>query len=298
MGAGETVMKIVFWGVRGSYPVPGKTTLRYGGNTACLGIDIGGRKVIFDAGTGIIKLGKELSANFPSTNVALFLSHNHLDHTAGLLYFTPTYKKSTTMHIFGPQDIVGTAQSVLDELSLPPAHPVPFDDMGMTYSCKTISEKNLVIWRPESASPEIVASDSRIDGETIVVRILRNKRHPVDGVLNFRLEYKDKALVYASDVEGDIDNGDPELVAFARNADLLVHDCQYTFEEYTAKHRGWGHSTPEMAIKTAVMAGVKKVAMFHYDPDYDDDKLDGMAEKTKPLFPGAFFAREGDAITL
>lgn len=295
---GQTAMEIAFWGTRGSYPVPGGDTLVYGGNTACHSLRAGGRVLVIDAGTGIIGLGKELVKETSNHNIALFLSHNHLDHTSGLLYFKPNYRKTTHMHIFGPVDSHGGVRQALDELTLPPSHPVPLDSMGMMFTCKTIGDGDRVAWRPGADKPEILDASDRTGPEDVVVRAMFNRRHPVDGVLNFRVEHGGKAYVYATDVEGDEDKGDPDLAALAAGADLLAHDGQYTSEDYQALHRGWGHSTPAMAVKTATMAGVKRLAIIHHEPGYDDAKLAAMEAETKKLFPNSFFAREGQTIRL
>lgn len=287
-------MEIVFWGTRGSYPMPGPTTLKYGGNTACVSVRAGNRLAILDAGTGIINLGRKLADNAAKKNdISLFLSHNHLDHTSGLLYFIPTYQTSTFMRIYGPADSQGDVAHALNEISLPPNHPVAIANMGMDFTCTTLENGQVLRWRPDDDQPELVDGNAPVAPEDVVMRVARNPNHPVDGVLTFRLEHLGKSFVYATDIEGDLEKGDPGLAEFAANADLLAHDCQYTTEDYLAKHRGWGHSTPEMAVKTAAMAGVKRLALIHFEPTYDDDKLSAMEANTKRLFPDSFFAREG-----
>ncbi len=291
-------MKIKFWGTRGSYPLPGKPTLEYGGNTSCTSIEVGGRLIILDAGTGIINLGHELVKQNSKHNIVLFLSHNHLDHTAGLLYFKPTYLKSTFMHIYGPTDSQGSTADTLDELTLPPAHPVPLTAMGMEFACKAFRQGQIFGWRKGVENPGVHATEVQTSPDDVVVGVLHNKLHPVDGVLNFRVEYQGRAFVYATDVEGNAETGDSALAAFAKNASILSHDCQYTQPEYIAKHQGWGHSTPEMAVKTAKMAGVKQLVLVHHEPTYTDAKIAEMAAHTKTLFPNSIFAKEGMEICI
>lgn len=298
MTSPNCTMRIKFWGTRGSYPVPGRTTLEYGGNTSCSSVEVGGRLIIFDAGTGIINLGHELVKQDVKHNIALFLSHNHLDHTAGLLYFKPTYLKSTFMHIYGPTDSYGSTADTLDELTLPPAHPVPLTAMGMEFVCKAIRQGQIFVWRKGAENPGVHSTEVETTPDDVVVRVLHNKLHPVDGVLNFRVEYQGRAYVYATDVEGNAETGDPILAEFAKNADALAHDCQYVQSEYIAKHQGWGHSTPEIAAQTAKLAGVKQLMLLHFEPTYDDAKLAGMEAHTKTLFPNSFFAKEGMEICI
>lgn len=284
-------------GVRGSHPMPGPTTLRYGGNTTCQEVRVGDRILIFDAGTGIIGLGNELVMNGGPLSLAIFFSHNHHDHIDGILYFKPAYRKSTTMHIFGPADEPGTIMDALETLSSPAAHPVSFAHMGMAFRSTILNSSDVVIWREGHEAPEMWDGMYVPGSEDVVVRVLKNTLHPREGVLNFRLEFGGKSYVYATDVEGDGEGGDPQLAEFARGADLLAHDGQYTLDEY-ASRRGWGHSTIAMAIKTAQMAGVQQLAIIHHDPAHDDEQLDAMEAEGKKAFPKMFLAHEGQTICL
>ncbi len=290
--------KIVFHGVRGSYPVPGPTTLKYGGNTSCQEIRVGGRLLIFDAGTGIIGLGREISLEAIAPTMAIFFSHSHHDHTSGILYFKPAYCRDATVHFYGPDDDPGSIMDALEHLSNPSAHPVQLANMGMSFTCDILQDGSVVRWAPGADAPELLAPGQQPGPDDVVVRTLKNKRHPVGGVLNFRVEYGGKVYVYATDVEGDEENGDPELAAFARDADLLTHDGQYSSDEYAASRKGWGHSTVGMAIKTAIQAHVKQLGIIHFEPAYDDTKLEKMEAEAKQEFPRCFFAREGMSITL
>lgn len=298
MPDGGDTISIVFRGVRGSHPMPGPTTLRYGGNTSCQEIRAGGRLIVFDAGTGIISLGNDLAKTPGPKNIAVFFSHNHHDHINGLLYFKPVYMPDTTMHIFGPSDEPGDIMDALETLSSPAAHPVQFSRMGMKTTSAVIGAGDTVIWKHGRKTPHLLKPEDKIGPDDVVVKVLKNGLHPVEGVLNFRLEYRGKSYVYASDVEGDEKHGDKELAEFAKNADLFAHDGQYTSKEYSSGHKGWGHSTIPMAILTAKMAQVKRLAIIHHDPSHDDDQLDEMESKAKKLFPEAFLAKEGQKIIL
>lgn len=296
MDAADAKIKIVFRGVRGSHPMPGPTTLRYGGNTTSQEIRAGGRLIVFDAGTGIISLGIDLAKEGKPQNIAIFFSHNHHDHTGGILYFKPSYSSSTTMHIFGPEEEPGSILDALERLSSPAAHPIQLARMGMRYICQVLEDGDMVRWAPGRDAPELLAPDVVPTPEDVVVRVRKNALHPVDGVLNFRLEYGGRSYVYATDVEGDEKNGDPILAEFARGADLMAHDGQYTDEEYAARYRGWGHSTIRMAIKTAEMADVPRLAIIHHDPNHTDDQLEAMENAARTEFPGLFLAREGQVV--
>lgn len=298
MPPGTATITITFRGVRGSHPMPGPTTLRYGGNTTCQEIHAGDRLIILDAGTGIISLGDDLLQQGGAHNMAMFFSHNHHDHVSGLLYFKPAYMSSTSMHIFGPSNNPGSILDALETLSAPTAHPVQFAQMGMHNTIRLISSEDIVIWKKGEEAPRLLAQDEQSAEDDIVIRTLKSQLHPVEGVLNFRMDYMGKSYVYATDVEGNAETGDPELAAFAQGADLIAHDGQYTDAEYESGHKGWGHSTVAMAVRTAQLAGVKRLAIIHHDPSHDDDMLDEMEAKAKELFPDIFFAYEGQTVTL
>ncbi len=298
MAAGDGKIRIVFRGVRGSYVVPGRETVEYGGNTSCHEIHAGGRLIVFDAGNGIINLGHDLMASGAEPTMALFLTHNHHDHTSGLLYFKPAYSKKTTIHFFGPEADPGTIMDALEQLSAPAVHPVQLSRMGMRYTVNIVEDGDVVRWAPGAERPELAPPGYTPSPEDVVVRVHKNSLHPLSGVLNFRIEYAGKSYVYATDVEGDEEKGDPGLAEFARGADLLAHDGQYTSEEYHALRRGWGHSTVRMAVKTAALAGAKRLAIIHFEPTYNDTKLAAMETEAKSAYPGLFFAKEGQVVEI
>lgn len=296
MPADDTKIKIIFRGVRGSHPMPGASTLRYGGNTTSQEIHVGGRLLIFDAGTGIISLGHEIHKEKSPRTMAIFFSHNHHDHIGGILYFKPAYQPDTTMHIFGPADGPGSIMDALENISSPAAHPIQFGRMGMQYTSTVLDNGDVVAWRPDADKPVLLPPGEKTTPDEVVVRVLKNPLHPREGVLNFRLEYGGKSYVYATDVEGNEKEGDPLLADFARDADLLAHDGQYTSEEYACFHKGWGHSTIGMAICTARRAHVHRIAIIHHEPLHDDDQLDAMEKEGQAEFPGVFLAREGQTV--
>jgi phosphoribosyl 1,2-cyclic phosphodiesterase len=302
-------MSIRFWGVRGSYPVPGNAVTRYGGNTACVEIEAGGRTIILDAGTGIIPLGRELTrrAREQGRKVSgvLLFSHLHHDHTQGFPFFLPAFIPGTTLEVYGPDFLGSSPQIALEQVMQPPYFPLRLADLAGTLTFNVLRETDVL--RLDGPSQEGGAQVCGPDGtpddsRSVRVRVLRSYAHP-GGVYHYRVDWLGHSFVYATDTEGYV-NGDRRLVNFARGAELLIHDAQYTDEHYLglapglSLTQGYGHSTVSMACQVALSAGVKQLALFHHAPEYDDEQMDRVAAQAKAAFPGAVVAHEGLEIRL
>ncbi|MBL7200174.1 MAG: MBL fold metallo-hydrolase [Anaerolineae bacterium] len=293
-----------FRGVRGSYPTPGPTTLRYGGNTACVEIRVGDRLIILDAGTGLVRLGNDLLAQHARDRrpivATMFFSHTHHDHTQGFPFFRPAYLGSCTLYVFGPRTFGRDLEDALARAMLPPTFPKSLEELPSFRVISNIEDCEVILISPDS-QPQIrnVFRDRpEIEPGTVSVRTLHRTFHPSGGVRVFRVECDGKSVVYASDVEGVI-GGDTDLIRFASECDLLIHDAQYTTEEYVqGPMQGWGHSTPEMATLVAHRAKVRQLALFHHDPRHDDDQLDAIQAAARERFPNTLAAYEGLAIEL
>ncbi len=307
------MMKIKFWGVRGSIPCPGPMTQKYGGNGACIELRVGKneRIIIIDAGSGIRELGNELMKNdLPHGPISadLFLSHTHWDHIMGFPYFTPIYVPGTKLKVYGP---VTFEEDPLDE--------IVGGQMKYRYFPVNVGElsSNVEYIRMQE-NPNVDLGD----GLKLATKFLN---HPVT-TLGFRFEFAGKVFCTCYDTEPFrnlfiTDPDHPEfdeamaiegeevaveqnkiLEDFFSGADLLVYDAQYTDEEYEANRIGWGHTPIEYAIEAANRAGVKKLALFHHDPDRTDDQIDAMAKiYCEPGLYGdteVFFAREGVQVNL
>jgi phosphoribosyl 1,2-cyclic phosphodiesterase len=306
------VLKVKFWGVRGSIPCPGPSTVKYGGNGACLEVRVGSSEkiIIIDAGTGIRDLGNYLVKNdLPNgpLDIDLFLTHTHWDHILGFPFFMPIYIPTTRLQVFGPV-------SYEDD----PLEDVVAGQMRYRYFPVNIGEVSSKIkYIRLKENPEIDLGN----GLKLATRILN---HPVLS-LGYRFEFQGKVFCTCYDTEPfrnlfitDPDHPDydeamaseGEMVAEEQNraleqffagADLLVYDAQYTQNEY-ADRVGWGHSTQEQAINAARRAKVKKLALFHHDPDRTDKQIDELAgfycEPGKYGDLEVFFAREGMEIDL
>lgn len=293
-------LKVTFRGVRGSHAMPGSTTIRYGGNTTCLEVRAGDQLIIIDAGTGIISLGKELMRNAGGKPIqcTLLFTHLHHDHNEGLPFFQPVYLPSSRIDMFGPDPLEEDIGRVLFQS---PYFPVDLDELPAVKVLTSLLLADTIVF--EENRPRLINSNRTkiaLEQQAVYVRVLRGKSHPRQGIYIYRVYCGDKSVVFATDTEGYI-GGDARLIRFAEGADLLIHDAQYSMEDYTGgavPKQGFGHSTPEMAIEVARKAGVKQVALTHHDPDSTDDMLDKIEAEAREQWGQAFLAREGMVIEL
>jgi phosphoribosyl 1,2-cyclic phosphodiesterase len=301
----KNAFNIRFWGVRGSHPVPGETTTRYGGNTPCVEVQAGEHTIIFDAGTGIIGLGRAMAFDADQNNqpvlAALFFSHLHHDHTQGFPFFAPAYFADARLEIFVPDMYAWDPKAVLADVMSAPTFPVAFQQTGAEKNIHSLPQTQVVVFNDEGVSI-IPALSPNIPENAVVVRAMRSYAHP-QNVMIYRLEYQGKSVVYATDTEGYV-KGDQRLITFARGADLLIHDAQYTDDHYLGKlagaavTQGFGHSTAAMACKVAKDARVGQLVLFHHDPTYTDKTIAGIERKARNLFTNTVAAREGQFVNL
>lgn len=293
----NTNFTVKFWGVRGSHPTPGPQTVFYGGNTACVSVQVGGQTIILDAGTGIIPLGRELANRSRQTGqplqAVLLFSHLHHDHTLGFPFFVPAHNPATRLYLYGPGASEQALEECLSHNQTPPVFPVTLREMSAAKEFHSLTETDCVVL--DENGVRIVRGSVGISPSAVVIRVLKSYAHP-GGSYAYRIEYRGRSLVYATDTEGYV-GGDHRLMAFARGADLLIHDAQYSSEDYILK-QGYGHSTPQMACEVARAAGAKRLALFHHDPTYDDECVHDLEEQAQALFSGAFSAREGLEVEL
>ena len=269
-------MKIKFYGVRASVPVCGREFQRYGGNTTCIRIhreDIN-RIVIIDAGTGIRNLGKEIINKGIHQNVInILFSHFHWDHIQGFPFFAPAYNKNQKigMLVMGKERKIKNIKEVFSLQMQQDYFPIELDNMGAQFEFLTYGDKETFYGANVTATPQ--------------------HHMYMGGSYGFRIEDKAVSLVVCTDVE-HINGIDENIVNLARDADLLIHDGQYTAEEYK-KYKGWGHSTWEQAVEVATRAKVKRLIITHHDPDHNDDFLESLEKECKEAFPDSIFAKEG-----
>ncbi len=276
-------MKITFYGTRGSTPVPDKDFVQFGGNTSCVMVTLNQSQVlIFDAGTGIRNLGNDLFKNAykQSEEIAIVLSHTHWDHIQGFPFFGPAYdpQRKISIAICGRDRVGKDLYSIFATQMQQEYFPVPLVKMGARFS----------FWQPD-----ITEYTGELGNKWEILK----HNHPGNAYsYRFTETESGKTLVYCTDIEHG-DEIDRNVVKLSRNADLLIHDAQYTAEELPQK-KGWGHSSWEQAIEVAEQANVKKLALFHHDPNHDDNFLLNLEKVCQKRFQNAFFAREGTEIEL
>jgi phosphoribosyl 1,2-cyclic phosphodiesterase len=284
-------MKIRFWGVRGSYPVPGAHTNRYGGNTSCVEVrPRNGPHIIIDAGTGLRRLGKEMmltAAGEGKASSHLLISHTHWDHIQGLPFFAPLYQSGNKLYVYARQRDDTHLRAVFASQSEDPYFPVPFN-----------AAKADVAFRELVEGARFQLGDVQVSCTRL--------NHPWIAMA-YRLDCDGASVVYATDTAPFTDIllenefiktpprlGEPPspehaaklrvmrdgLIDLCRGADLVIYDTQFTLEEYKSRPH-WGHSTPEDALAITLAAGAKTLALFHFSPDRSDDEQDAILAATR-----------------
>jgi phosphoribosyl 1,2-cyclic phosphodiesterase len=275
-------MRVTLFGTRGSMAAPGPETNRYGGNTST--VEVRGRDgtlLVLDAGTGIRRLGAQSFST--TTRIDVLLTHLHMDHIQGLGFFGPLYDAKIAVHIWGPASSMLTLEARLSRYLSPPLFPVHLRDLPRVF-CHEVPR------------PPFDIGPFRIHTSLVC--------HPGPTV-GYRIEAEEGIATYLSDHEpalGLIDGHWPSAdwisgYDLALNADLLIHDAQFTDEEYQ-RCVGWGHSTYRHAFEFAAQVGAKQLVPFHHDPSHDDEMLDRLLDRAVRTFKStcpAAAGREGTA---
>jgi phosphoribosyl 1,2-cyclic phosphodiesterase len=272
-------MSVTFWGVRGGIACPGPAFAGYGGNTACVELQCGGRTLVFDAGTGIRLLGARLVAEGRDRDLDLMISHSHVDHLIGLPFFAPAFHAATTIRLWTGHLKAGEhLRTAIAQLMTPPLFPITPEGFAATLAFR-----------------DFHAGDGFDLGDGLALRTAP-LNHP-GGATAYRVDFAGRAFGYVTDHEAGGGPPAPALVALARGLDLLVVDASYTPEEIAGR-RGWGHSTYVDAVALAEAAGVGRLALFHHDPSHDDAAMAAIEAAAASLRPGTFAARDGQRIAL
>ena len=287
----QETLTIQFWGIRGTLPVPGEKTVRYGGNTNCVTLTVAKKHFfIFDAGTGI----KELSNHLVEKNVfpmkaKILITHPHYDHINGLPFFAPLFMSGNEFEVIGTvqddKNIEALISSQMDSVHLP----FTIKQFAAQLTFKDINEEEFFI------------------GDVGVRTMLLN--HP-GKCLGYRMEYKNKSFCYITDNELYLENNPhynhfelERLIQFIKDTDVLVMDATYTDEQYLQK-TDWGHSCISQVVDVADKAGVKLLCLYHHDPDQDDKDIDLKLQSAKSLLKArdsrtvCIAPREGEKIVI
>ncbi|TVQ35520.1 MAG: MBL fold metallo-hydrolase [Geminicoccaceae bacterium] len=274
VAADDKRFDVRFWGVRGTVPVPGPSTVRYGGNTACIEVTCGATKLIFDMGTGLRALGSHLVAQ-GTCQAHILLTHTHLDHIAGFPFFKPAYTPHNRFDLWsGHLRAQGLdLQSTLAGLMRQPLFPVP---IGLMHAAATFHDMH--------------AGDvlSLGPGVTVCTAPLN---HP-GGATGYRVEYAGKVFALITDTEHETGKSDRNVLRLIEAADLVVYDATYTDEEFKG-FIGWGHSTWQEGVRLCRAAGARQLVLFHHEPERSDDALDAIARRLHAELPSGLVGAEG-----
>lgn len=265
-------MDLSFWGVRGTLPVPGEKSVRYGGNTSCVTIEFScGDFLIFDAGSGIKELSNwMMSLGQKKIEAKIFISHPHWDHINALPFFVPLYIQGNIFEVFGPRHDDITVHQLISAQMDGVYFPITIQEFASSVTFRDLHEEEL-----------------EFDGITIKTMLLH---HPGQ-CLGYRIEYKGRSICYITDnelfLEDDEEHYDSfyvrRLAKFIEGCDALITDSTYTDEEYANGKVGWGHSCISQVIDLADRANVKTLYLFHHDPDQTDDDIDAKLATARKL---------------
>ena len=298
---------VTLLGVRGGFPVPGPQTVEFGGNTTCLEVHAGPHLIIIDAGTGIIDLGKRLVAQYardrrPITGTMLF-THSHHDHTQGLPFFVPLRMTDSRFDILGPRIADEHIKYILEQVMQPSLFPIKLEQLAAVRKIHVVQSSDVILLL-EPGAPSMVqdlaCETAPFPSHAVQIRMHHSVRHPKGGTMCYRIEYMGRSVVFATDTEG-YEGGDTKLIRFAQGADLLIHDSEYTDDEYTGPpfaHQGWGHSTWRMAIDVGKKAEVKRLILTHHNARHNDAFMREVEREATAVFARASMAREGMTIEL
>ena len=270
---------IRFWGVRGSIPTPSPHTVKFGGNTACVEVRCGQDLIILDAGSGLRFLGNHLMNKEPIKANVLF-SHLHWDHIQGWPFFMPAYSPNNEFILRSHYRNGNSLKKILSAQMSSPVFPVKLQEM-----------KSKLIFRPFKNGENFPIGNAKI--QTVPVK------HP-QKCTAFRIEFHNKVLLYATDIEHQKGKGiDSKILKAAKDVDCLIYDATYTSNEYEGigpqevSKKGWGHSTWEEGIRLAKEGNVKQLVLFHHEPNRTDQELITIEKKAQKQFPKTKAAKEG-----
>jgi phosphoribosyl 1,2-cyclic phosphodiesterase len=284
--------RIRLWGVRGSIPVPGKGTVRYGGNTSCVEVRADGEIIILDAGSGIRLLGLALDKEFGprSMKLTLLISHTHWDHIQGLPFFSPAYNQKNLIRVLGYEGARAGLAKILASQMETPFFPVSLRQLPSHLAIQELKEMEFKVGPVEVRSkfanhPGICVGYRLATSSGSIAYFPDNEPYEE---LKLQLASRDGITEHEARNFAGAERG--KMVDFLQACDLAIMDTQYTEEEYE-KHVGWGHSSVDSVVSLALDANVGKLVLFHHDPNHDDQMIDKMVEHAR-----AFVAKSGKSL--
>lgn len=278
---GEKELKITFWGVRGSRPVPGKATAGYGGNTSCVTVEAGESLIILDAGTGICNLGNWLVEKRKNVRAHIFITHTHWDHIQGFPFFTPAFLPGNEVFLYGQNKMNQTFSNLMRGQMVFPHFPVQLEQMKAGLNLTDI------------------ASGERLEIEQDLFVSTMHNNHP-GGCLSYRVDYGDRSCCYLTDTE-HFSCVDAYLRDFAAGSGLVIYDSNFTDEEYIGTTGfntkiGWGHSTWQEGIKFVQAANVPRLVLFHHATHRTDEEMARIEKEAQGVFKDCLAAVEGQSV--
>lgn len=274
-------LSVTFWGTRGSIACPGPDTIRYGGNTSCLEVMCGDKRLVFDGGTGLPNLGRKMMTEpVPSElPVDLLLTHTHLDHIVGIPFFAPLHIPGNQVRLWAGHLLPNrTLKQTLSDMMAPPLFPIPPE----------IFQADVAFLDFDPQSPPEVGDGIKIRTAPL--------NHP-NGATGYRIDFAGKSICYITDTEHVPGRPDQNILDLVQDADLMIYDSTYTDEEFD-RFVGFGHSTWSEGIRLADAANVGRLVVFHHDPSHNDAFMDGIALEVEKARPGTIVAKEGETLTL
>lgn len=266
-------IKVKFWGVRGSFPIP-KSNDAFGGNTSCIEVrSTTNEVVLFDMGTGLRNFGNSLlKEKEPITDINIVLSHFHYDHILGFLMFIPLFIDKYNINIFAPGKTDAEVEEKFESFLSSNFWPVNKEMMSAKINFNHYSSEAINI--------------------TNNIKVLTSPHGHPGGASSIRLEIDRFSVTYVTDCEHPSSHLNQNVIDIAKNTDLLIHDAQYTPEQMP-DHKGWGHSSWEHCVEVAQKARAKRLALFHHNPDHGDSMLEAIEQDAKNVFTNTVSAREG-----
>ena len=279
------MLEVTFYGVRGSTPCPSASNQRYGGNTACVVLEVAGEEpIVLDLGTGLRYWGEAIGSTSEPFSGHALVTHLHWDHVQGLPFFMPINRRGSRLEIHGPPHDGISIGAAFAKFMRPPYFPIHCEDLtGEVHFTDVLDERFC------------------IGNASILTRAV-----PHVGTTNgYRIDWGGASVAYVSDHQqpvGDDSRVASEVLELCRDVDLLIHDAQYTPDEF-AERSTWGHCTVRYAVEVARQSGAKCLALFHHDPAHEDDEVDLLAAEAKEWaaelgVPEVFAASEGMRVVL